>query len=221
LSIAFDFVFPSSDALTSRLFSASDASQIYNLVVSVTVGACIGALIYHTLHQLVAVSQVYRRARVNVFQLEPLYTFANLSARTVVGVLAIIYAWFVTVPDFAAELDSALSGLLFLAMAAVTFLWPLLGVHNLLVAEKQRRLAECGHWQDVSIARLHRLIETDALDGIDGLNKAIASLEVEQTLLRRISTWPWQPETVRWFVAALLFPVIVWLIQWVLQRTLA
>ena len=58
------------------------------------------------------------------------------------------------------------------------------------------------------------------MHGMDALNKALSSLELVHNGLQRISSWPWQSETVRWVVAALLFPVIVWLMQWVLQRIL-
>ena len=55
---------------------------------------------------------------------------------------------------------------------------------------------------------------------MDNLNKAMASLEIEYTAIKRISTWPWNPETPRLVLAALLFPVVVWLTQWVLQHVL-
>jgi hypothetical protein len=56
---------------------------------------------------------------------------------------------------------------------------------------------------------------------MDNLNKTMASLELEHAALERTSTWPWRPETLRNLAAALFFPVMVWLTQWVLQRVLS
>ncbi|MGH2620287.1 MAG: hypothetical protein ACRDHG_06910 [Anaerolineales bacterium] len=42
----------------------------------------------------------------------------------------------------------------------------------------------------------------------------------EITRLARIPTWPWNPGTLRGVVATVSLPVAIWLIQFVLQRTL-
>jgi len=55
---------------------------------------------------------------------------------------------------------------------------------------------------------------------MDSLNKALASLEIEAGALRRIQTWPWDPGAVRGLVAALLLPIVVWLLQLLLGRVL-
>jgi hypothetical protein len=46
----------------------------------------------------------------------------------------------------------------------------------------------------------------------------VATLEIEQNVLRRIPTWPWQPGAVRGLLAALFLPVAVWAIQLFLGR---
>jgi hypothetical protein len=56
---------------------------------------------------------------------------------------------------------------------------------------------------------------------MDALHKTMMSLELEHTILFRVSTWPWERDTLRAFTAALFFPVMVWLTQWVLGRLLA
>jgi hypothetical protein len=53
---------------------------------------------------------------------------------------------------------------------------------------------------------------------VDELRDAMTSLEIERSALTRIPTWPWQPETLRGLITALLLPVAVLLIQFVLQR---
>lgn len=221
ISVAVDLFFPGSDSLGQRLFADSPGSADYNTAISFIGSFCFGVLIYHTLHQLIVVSQIYPRARVNLYNLGPLYAFSDLSARTAIGLLAISYSWYGTVPEFFSETTGAGTGLLLLVIIILTFIWPLLGVHNLLVEEKNRVLAETSRQLEATIAELHRSIGSKENQDMDVMHKAMMSLEIENRMLGHISTWPWQAETVRWFVAALLFPVIVWLMQWILQRVLS
>jgi hypothetical protein len=46
----------------------------------------------------------------------------------------------------------------------------------------------------IPIDLLERM-DSGELEGMTDLNMAIASLEIEQSALNRIPTWPWQPET--------------------------
>jgi hypothetical protein len=89
-----------------------------------------------------------------------------------------------------------------------------------LVEEKERLLGEAALRFEAAIAGLHQRMDSGKLEGMTDLNMAIASLELEQNALNRIPTWPWQPETVRWLVTALVLPLGLWIIQFVLQRVL-
>jgi hypothetical protein len=92
-------------------------------------------------------------------------------------------------------------------------------IHRQLVQEKRRllegrRSGSKGHGRPSSEAR------PSPSDGHGQLNKTLASLELEQAALRRIPTWPWEPGTLRGVLAALVLPIVIWLIQYVLQRLL-
>jgi hypothetical protein len=50
------------------------------------------------------------------------------------------------------------------------------------------------------------------------INDATESLVRERDVLDKISTWPWEPETVRAVATALLLPVVLWVITRVLER---
>ena len=127
----------------AQLFVDTPASINFNTPISFIGSFCFGVLIYHTLHQLMVVRQIYQRAHVNVFNLGPLYAFSDLSARTAIGILALAYSWYATVPQYFSEQTGAVTGLLLLVITILTFIWPLVGVHNLLVEEKERLLADC------------------------------------------------------------------------------
>jgi hypothetical protein len=48
----------------------------------------------------------------------------------------------------------------------------------------------------------------------------MASLEMEKANLKKIATWPWDPESLRLLVTALAFPLGIWLLQYILQSLL-
>jgi hypothetical protein len=74
---------------------------------------------------------------------------------------------------------------------------------------------------EAMIADLHRRVDDGDLEGMSDLNMALVSLEIEEAALRKISTWPWQPETVRYLMTALLLPLVLWVVQFLLQRVLS
>lgn len=201
-------------------FADSTSSVDYHSALSSIVWFSVVLFSYHTLHQLSEVRFIYGRARVNLFNLEPLYAFSDLSARTAIGLVAFVSAFYILVPELLTNLFSLGMGVFFTGVALLTFVWPLLGTHNLLIGEKTRFLGETAKLLEASITELNRHISSKETQGIDDWNKALSGLEAERSALSRISTWPWQTETLRSVVAALLFPVMVWLIQRILQGVL-
>jgi hypothetical protein len=105
-------------------------------------------------------------------------------------------------------------------LALVAFVWPLLGIHHLLVAEKARLLDECRRRLEASFVELHRRLDAGEIEGMSEFNMAIGSLEMEHVALKRIPTWPWQPETLSLLITALALPLGLWILQYVLQSFL-
>ena len=200
--------------------AVSTASVLAFLAIG---NAASGLLIYHTIHQLVRISQIYStHARINVYRLQPLYSLSVPGALTAIGIIVFAYVWFATSSSTSRSPGIVEIGLSFgfLTIAVATFGLPLAGVHRRLVAEKNRRLAETGARFEAASEELHRELDRRRLVHMDQLNKALASLEMEQNSLRRIPTWPWEPGAARGLMAALLLPLVIWLIQFFLGRWL-
>ena len=179
-----------------------------------------GTFIYHTVHQLRVINRIFtRHTRINVFRMRPLYTFSSVTALTAVSLTVIPYAWRAMNP---APLTITTIWIMFpiTALALVSFVWPLLGLHRLLVEEKGRLLDEASLRLEAAIVELHQQMDSGRLEGMEDLNNAMANLEIEQNALNAIPTWPWQPETVRLLVTALALPLGLWIAQFVLQRLL-
>jgi hypothetical protein len=198
----------------------STASMLILLLVGMALSFL---LLYHTIHQLVLVSRIYtQHARINIYQLQPLYALSLPGAYTAIGLIFYIYAWTATGRSMSQPVGPVEIGLSvsFFAIAGATFVLPLLGAHRRLVAEKNRHMTAASSRFEAAAERLFRDLDAGRLSQIDQLNKALASLEIMQTAIRRIPTWPWQLGAARGLLAAILLPVAVWAIQLLLGRLL-
>jgi hypothetical protein len=178
----------------------------------------LAAFLYHTVHQLRTIDLIYtHHSRVNLFKMRPLYGLSGVTALTGVSLTAITYGWMLINPELWGNPISMAIVLPITLLSFTTFSWALLGIHRLLEEEKARLLDECSLRMEAAIAVLHQRVDGGKLEGMDDLNKTIASLEIEQNLLEGIPTWPWRPDTVRLLITALALPLGLWLIQYVLQ----
>ena len=69
-----------------------------------------------------------------------------------------------------------------------------------------------------AMTEIHRSVDEGDISRADALNKTLTSLQLERDALARITTWPWQPATLRAFVSVLLVPIVIWLIIRLLER---
>jgi hypothetical protein len=180
-----------------------------------------GAFIYHTIHQLRVINRIYtEHTRANLFRIRPLYAFSTVTALTAVSLTIPPYAW-LTLNQILFDPISIAITLPVAALGLVAFIWPLMGIHRLLLAEKTRVQSEVALRLEAMLAELHRRVDNMDLTEMGALNDAISSLETERNALKKVPTWPWQPETVRLLVTALALPLGLWLIQYILQLVLA
>lgn len=182
-----------------------------------------GAFVYHAVHQLRLINRIYiQHTRVNLFRMKPLYAFSNLSALTAGSLAMILYGWMAVAPEVSlTDPITFIFTLIILIIAVIIFIWPQLGIHNLQVAEKDRLLEEANQRFETIIGELHRRVDAGELDQMNDLRVTMTNLEMELNSLKGIHTWPWQSETVRWLITALVLPMGLWLIQSILQRVLA
>ena len=180
-----------------------------------------GGFLFHTIHQLRIINLIYtKHTSINLFRLGPLYSFSRITMLTAVSQTVPTYAWLAVIGGLRDPIAMGITvPIAFLAVVA--FVWPLTGIHRLLSDEKGRLLDEAAQRFEATVSELHKSVDSGNLKGIDRVNLAIASLEMERNALGRIPTWPWQAETVRLLITALALPLGLWIIQIVLQRVMA
>jgi hypothetical protein len=193
---------PLSFAIVLALFLPSNAISILFL--------------YHSVHQLRHISRVYEHhVHINLYRLGPLYGLAVPGVLAAVALILYPYIWWATAATTIHEIVAFEIGdiIVVSAIAVAIFVAPLWGAHRRIVAEKDGHLSEAALRFEAATAELHRQLDKGSLSEMDQLNKALASLEIEQAALKRIPTWPWASDTSRSLLAAILLPVAVWLLQ--------
>jgi hypothetical protein len=181
----------------------------------------LGTLLFQIVRQLQTIEEIYtRHTKVNLFHGTPLHAFSGHTARVGITLILLGNTTFLVGPELLQQAPTvaAVAALSLLGVAA--FLLPLLGIHGLLVKEKDRLLTENALHTQAMVGRLHASLRKTSLRGLNEIEKGLSSLEREHTVLSRIPTWPWQPGTLRGIIAAVLLPVFIWAIQFFLGRML-
>lgn len=185
-------------------------------LISFAVGS---AIYYHSLRQLRLVNRTVKMARqFNLFQLDPVYAFSRVTSLIGVSWMIMLSMTLLTFPT--ALVSAPVLALLVLqaVLAIAAFVLPLWFVNRRLVAEKRRLLAEVNQRLEATIKHLHDSIDGNVLSEMDPLNKAVITLNAEHDHLNSIPTWPWRAGTLTGFLSALLLPIVLFLIQLIIQN---
>ncbi len=204
-----------------------DPAAVWALTIGASCAALIAALGFgvHAVHQLRLVDDIHRRSvTIDLFRLEPLYAFARLTSLTGMTLVGIVVGGTLVVSIVVPNLEFAPTDIVtfgFLLLVAVAcFIVPLLGLHDRIEAEKDRRLAEAQATLAAALAEVRRRIVAGDVDGAAKVNDAVAAANMGVLVVTRTSTWPWRAETLRGFLSAVLLPVLLWFVITLLGRFL-
>ncbi|HEY0070830.1 MAG TPA: hypothetical protein VGE04_12765 [Chloroflexia bacterium] len=206
-----------------RFFTSIPATiaEVAELALGYGAGAI---LVFHSIRQLRMVSRTYtNHARVDLFNLRPMHSLSRLAARTAIGLAIPTYAWgFVNVSPESGAVDVAATSIFelvtFSTLIVIMFVWPLVGARRLLRQAKAAALTDAQQQFKATIVELHRRRESGEFEGMAGINEALDGLMKEQSVLSKISTWPWQSDTFRAVASAILLPIVVWAITRFLEN---
>jgi len=176
-------------------------------------------LLFRSIRQLRMVSRLHRQAvNVNLLELGPAHAFSGLTARTGIGVILLLAVAYAADPlSFGSAADIVLSGATLLAAIGI-FVLPVMGMQNRLEEEKDRVLHLSNLLLQTVQDRLHSQVRHEAYEGMGETDRALGALIRERDLIKSVSTWPWDPRTVRGFSSALLLPIFLWLVTQLLGR---
>jgi hypothetical protein len=173
--------------------------------------------IAHTINQVKVVNHIYtKHIEINIFRQRELYAFSGLGARTAIGLVVPTLPWIWLDPGF----GSLLIVIIFATLGAIAFFSPMIGVHRLLKTKKDQLEDESSIQIERAVVDLLSEAKNGNHDAISDREKVLSSLEKARETIDKISTWPWQADTLRRVVAALALPIALWLIQFFLGEWL-
>jgi hypothetical protein len=176
-------------------------------------------LFIRSIRQLRMVRRLHVQAtNINLLKLEPTHAFSALTARTGIGLILVLILGYIYNPStFGSNLNLVQYGGLAL-LAVIVFVVPIIGMRDLLEQEKERALNETSDLLQSASDDLHNKASRRAYDDFGGIESTISALIRERELLGGISTWPWDPRTIRSFASTLLLPIFLWLVTQLLGR---
>ncbi len=177
------------------------------------------AVIIRTIRQLVMVNKLHKQAtNLNLLKLAPAHAFSALTARTGIGIIFAGVGASIMEILTVGYLSDVLVYVLLSLLALATFILPVIGIKNRIEEEKERALWEVTDLLQITTGRLHGMVRNSEDKGLKRVEKATAALFRERELLKKVSTWPWDPATIRGFTSALLLPIFLWVVTRLLER---
>jgi hypothetical protein len=86
--------------------------------------------------------------------------------------------------------------------------------------EKAKALHEIDHRFETVFAKFNQLVHDDDYAATERLNGTIASLEIQRKRISAIPTWPWNLETGRIALTAIVLPLILMILQFFVVQAL-
>ena len=178
-------------------------------------------LFYHTMRQLRLVNRTVKLVKqFDLFRLDAVYSFSQLTARTGVAWLLLASLILVIGPLQLSPVPIFAFQGMGIAAALAAFALPLWVVHRRLVAEKRGLVAAHDQRVKSALAKLHNALDKERLEDVYQLSSALDGLTAEAAILDKIRTWPWSAETLAGFLSAIVLPMALFFLQLVLQKWL-
>jgi hypothetical protein len=180
-------------------------------------------IVYHGIRQLGLIRKAYSLVDVvSIYHQQPLYAFSGVTMRTAGYFFLMVYISYLG--EFlydASASEAALNVVLSAIMIPISVfivLIPLLGIHRRLADAKLDALEKNSDHIEKTQTLLHDAIDKKNYTKIKGVDGALASLYRVQDQLKTIATWPWPAGAFRNFLSAVLIPMILWLLQNLVNR---
>jgi hypothetical protein len=184
--------------------------------------ALFGVFVYQVLHRLTLINRLYsRHIQINLFRKQPLYAFSNLTAWMAVSLSVLPIGFLLTNNILDLSVLDPISIVFIVGIQVIafsSFLLPQIGIQRLQRTEKDRLLDEVNQRFEHVFIKLHKRIDAGDLESTDDLSTTVSLLQKELDSVKEIPIWPWDPETLRWLISALVFPILIVVLQIFIQR---
>ena len=170
------------------------------------------SLFFRIIRQVRILQDLHKRAtNINLLYLEPAHAFARLTAGAGGGLILLLVLSNLYNPELSsgANLPGMVLGVLF---GVLIFVVPLIGMRNRLIKEKSQRLKEISELLQLTLERIHGKVQNQTSTDIAEAQATMRTLIEERDLIAKVSTWPWDPGTIKGFTSTLVLPIALWFI---------
>ncbi len=193
---------------------AGQVFPAYEMLGFILVGGWVGLMFLRALRQALLLRRYYAEVEVNIFNPAPLYALSRYSSQTGVAFVLLTYTVIlVSLPMFLMTTNGYITSIMLIGSMFTLFFVSLGGINGRMRDEKARLLSELGQDLEDVYARVHKAVRREDYSRLDKMRNTISTLKDGWEIVKKVPTWPWEPETLRNLLIPLLFPVIVYLIQ--------
>ncbi len=187
----------------------------WDLISWVPITGIMLMLFCRMLRQAVLMPRLFTEIKVNLFDPSPVYALSRYASQVSVALLIINYVLlYASLPDELLFEPAAIVFQIIVVSASLAYFFaPLASINQRMRRAKERLLAELGRDLEEVYGRVHAAVQSKKFAHLGELRNSIAALKDELEIIRRIPTWPWQPDTLRNLFTPMLLPVIVYLAQ--------
>lgn len=157
----------------------------------------------------------------DLYDLSSIYELPSVAAKAGLFYLPI---WYV---NLAFNLETAISAPIFLAVTSfaslipmAAFLYPFGALSRRLAVQKKEEIAKVSLQLKQAYGQVSKDIDKGRLAKMADMQAAISNLNSHKDFLDSISAWPWKQGTFRLTLTAVFLPIVVWLMQQILDRVL-
>ena len=205
------------DPVGSGIVGLSPALLVARFVWESFISATFLILFYHSFRQLRLVDRMHGKlGAIDLFDHGSLYGFSRVTSQTAIGLIILAVPGIFLIPEGAGAGFLIISLSWYGAVAVVAlaaFVLPLRGIHDAVVAEKRRVLADLGRRISVAIGAIQRAVDAGDDAAVESQNRALSTLVSAREVVHRVPAWPWSTGSLTGFVTALVLPVALFLIQ--------
>jgi hypothetical protein len=179
-------------------------------------------LLYHIVRLTGQIAAFYKGPlKLDLYDIIPVYDLSGLSAKLAVFAALVWYLNLALNLNFTASPLLIGVSLLISLLPLATFFLPVGGMSRRLSQEKKRLMAEASKRLEVAFGRLDHDYDQGELMGMRNMEAALSSLLMKRNPIEATPTWPWRPSTFRAVLTAVFLPVLIYVIQQLLDRFLA
>jgi len=188
----------------------------YSIFSFTAVGSLILLILVRSIRQGILIRRLYASVDVNIFNPTPIYSLSRFASQSNVVTLFIVYA-LTLINSSGIELlfDRNFLVIQTIMIGSVIFLFfvQLTSINKRMRSEKDRLLSEIGLNLDAVYKKINTSVRRERYAPVNELRASASALKEGWELVKRIPTWPWEPETLRNVLLPLLIPVVVYLLQ--------